>query len=99
MSFSIMLIAASGLALANMAGVLSRAIEARYSIELPAGGRQLLQRGEGVLHSNFQSGGIQPHLREVLSQNFGVAIGLLDTHSQRRGAAQTFQTQCPGAGE
>jgi cell division transport system permease protein len=41
MSFSIMLIAASGLALANMAGVLSRAIEARYSIELPAGGANL----------------------------------------------------------
>jgi cell division transport system permease protein len=37
MSFSIMLIAASGLALANMAGVLSRAIEARYSLEVPAG--------------------------------------------------------------
>ena len=45
MSFSIMLIAASGLALANMAGVLSRAIEARYSIELPAGGANL----DGVL--------------------------------------------------
>lgn len=38
MSFSIMLIAASGLALANTAGVLSRAIVARYSLELPAGG-------------------------------------------------------------
>jgi cell division transport system permease protein len=37
MSFSIMLIAASGLALANMASVLSRAIEARYSLEVPAG--------------------------------------------------------------
>jgi cell division transport system permease protein len=45
MSFSIMLIAASGLALANMAGVLSRAIEARYSIELPTGGANL----DGVL--------------------------------------------------
>src|SRR5438309_3296077 len=45
MSFSIMLIAASVLALANMAGVLSRAIEARYSIELPAGGANL----DGVL--------------------------------------------------
>ena len=37
MSFSIMLIGASGLALANMAGVLSGAIEARYSLEVPAG--------------------------------------------------------------
>ncbi len=36
MSFSIMLIAATGLALANTAGVLSKAIEARYAIEIPA---------------------------------------------------------------
>ena len=41
MSFSIMLIAASGLALANTAGVLSRAIETRYSLEIPAGGVDL----------------------------------------------------------
>jgi cell division transport system permease protein len=38
MTFSIMLIAASGLVLANSAGLLSQAIEARYSIELPDGG-------------------------------------------------------------
>ncbi len=38
MSFSIMIIAAAGLALASTAGVLTRAIEARYSIEIPAGG-------------------------------------------------------------
>ena len=38
MSFSIMIIAAAGLALASTAGVLTRAIEARYSIEVPAGG-------------------------------------------------------------
>lgn len=37
MSFSIMLIAATGLALASTASVLSNAIEARYSIEVPAG--------------------------------------------------------------
>jgi len=41
MSFSIMLIAATGLALANTAGVLSRAIEARYAVELPGGGADL----------------------------------------------------------
>ncbi|HEY8592265.1 MAG TPA: hypothetical protein VIL42_05275 [Sphingomicrobium sp.] len=35
MSFSIMLIAATGLALANTAGSLSRAIESRYSVEVP----------------------------------------------------------------
>ena len=38
MSFTIMLIAATGLALANTAGVLSRAIEARYTLEVPGGG-------------------------------------------------------------
>ena len=36
MSFSIVIIAAAGLALANTAGVLTRAIEARYSVEIPA---------------------------------------------------------------
>ena len=41
MSFTIMLIAASGLALANTAGVLSRAIEARYALEVPGGGANL----------------------------------------------------------
>src|SRR4051794_20679806 len=41
MSFSIMLIAATGLALANTAGVLTRAIQARYSVEVPNGGASL----------------------------------------------------------
>jgi cell division transport system permease protein len=41
MSFSIMLIAATGLALASTAGVLSRAIEARYALEVPGGGTNL----------------------------------------------------------
>jgi cell division transport system permease protein len=41
MSFSIMIIAASGLALANTAGLLSRAIAARYSVEVPGGGDDL----------------------------------------------------------
>src|SRR6478752_5130953 len=43
MSFTIMLIAATGLALANTASVLSRAIEARYSLEVPGGGTNLDQ--------------------------------------------------------
>ena len=38
MSFSIVIIGAAGLALANTAGVLTRAIEARYSVEVPAAG-------------------------------------------------------------
>jgi cell division transport system permease protein len=41
MSFSIMLIAATGLALANMASVLNQAIEARYALEVPGGGDNL----------------------------------------------------------
>lgn len=41
MSFSIMLIAASGLALANTASVLSAAIQARYAVEVPAGASSL----------------------------------------------------------
>ncbi|MFL6721422.1 MAG: cell division protein FtsX [Sphingomonas sp.] len=38
MTFSIMLIAATGLALAGTAGVLSRAVDARYALEVPGGG-------------------------------------------------------------
>ena len=41
MSFSIMLIAATGLALASTAGALTRAIEARYALEVPNGGQNL----------------------------------------------------------
>ena len=41
MSFSIMLVAATGLALANTAGVLGRAIEARYALEVPGGATNL----------------------------------------------------------
>jgi cell division transport system permease protein len=41
MSFSILVIAATGLALANTAGVLTRAIEARYAVEVPGGGAEL----------------------------------------------------------
>ncbi|MFL6765197.1 MAG: cell division protein FtsX [Sphingomicrobium sp.] len=41
MSFTIMLIAATGLALANTANVLSDAIQARYALEVPGGGARL----------------------------------------------------------
>lgn len=40
MSFTIMLITATGLALANTATVLSRGIEARYALEVPAGSQE-----------------------------------------------------------
>jgi cell division transport system permease protein len=41
MSFSILIIAATGLALANTAGSLSSAIQSRYSVEVPNGGQNL----------------------------------------------------------
>ena len=41
MSFTIVLIAATGLALANTAGVLRAAIESRYALEVPGGGSNL----------------------------------------------------------
>jgi cell division transport system permease protein len=41
MSFSIVIIAATGLALANTAGSLTRAIETRYSVEVPNGMQNL----------------------------------------------------------
>jgi cell division transport system permease protein len=51
MSFTIMLIAATGLALANTAGVLSRAIETRYALEVPGGGANLDALTAAVLSS------------------------------------------------
>src|SRR5213080_2996319 len=41
MTFSIMLIAATGLALASTASLVSRAIEARYALQVPGGGANL----------------------------------------------------------
>ena len=41
MSFTIMLIGATGLALANTATVLSRGIKERYALEVPAGAANL----------------------------------------------------------
>lgn len=43
MSFSILIIAAAGLALANTASQFARSVEARYSIEVPAGSTRLPQ--------------------------------------------------------
>ena len=41
MSFSILIVAATGLMLANAAGALTHAIEARYALEVPNGGEDL----------------------------------------------------------
>jgi cell division transport system permease protein len=54
MSFSIVIIGAAGLALANTAGVLTRAIEARYSIEVPAGAANV----EGLLSAVRSAPGV-----------------------------------------
>lgn len=51
MSFTIVLIAATGLALANTAGVLSEAIEARYALEVPGGGANLAALDSAVRSS------------------------------------------------
>jgi cell division transport system permease protein len=51
MSFSIMLIAATGLALASTAGSLTRSIEARYAVEVP-NGEQDLDALVGILKSS-----------------------------------------------
>ena len=51
MSFTIVLIAATGLALANTAGVLSQAIEARYALEVPGGGANLAALDSAVRSS------------------------------------------------
>ncbi len=54
MSFSIMIIAAAGLALANTAGVLSQAIQARYSVEIPGAGGNLARASR---RRAFRAGG------------------------------------------
>ena len=51
MTFTIMLIAATGLALANTASVLSSAIEARFALEVPGGGAKLDQLSSMVRSS------------------------------------------------
>lgn len=76
MSFSIMLIAATGLALANTAGVLSRAIEARYALEVPGGAGNL----EALLAAVRTSPGVtsadavpESEMRETLRKWLGPA--------------------------
>jgi cell division transport system permease protein len=54
MTFTIMLIGATGLALANTASVLSSAIESRYALEVPGGGADL----DGLLATVRSSPGV-----------------------------------------
>src|SRR5438270_13877390 len=51
MSFSIMLIAATGLALASTTSLVSRAIEARYALQVPGGGTNLAALVQAVRSS------------------------------------------------
>ena len=76
MSFSIMLIAATGLALANSAGVLSRAIETRYSLEVPAGGADLDALLTGIRGSTGVSAAVavpESAMRRTLGRWLGPA--------------------------
>lgn len=81
MSFSIMIIAATGLALANTAGSLSRAIEARYAIEVPDGARNLgaivqsLQSARGVSSVEAVP---ESEMRRTLERWLGPAAGSAD---------------------
>ena len=59
MSFSIMIIAAAGLALANTAGLFSNAVESRFAIELPAGGEEAGRMAE-VVKAIPGVGAVQP---------------------------------------
>jgi len=81
MSFSIMIIAATGLALANTAGSLSRAIEARYAVEVPNGARNL-----GAITQALKSApgvtGVEPvpesEMRQTLERWLGPAAESAD---------------------
>jgi cell division transport system permease protein len=76
MSFSIVIIAATGLALATTAGVLTRAIEARYAVEIPNGGGDL----EALLRTVRSAPGVvsaeavpESDMRETLERWLGPA--------------------------
>lgn len=81
MSFSVMIIAATGLALANTAGVLTRAIEARYAIEVPDGGGDLgtiaeaVRRAPGVTSAEAVP---EKDMRKTLERWLGPAAGSAD---------------------
>jgi len=81
MSFSIMVIAATGLALANTAGALTSAIQARYAVEVPGGGQNLdalvaaLKSSPGVASVEAVS---ESEMRETLKRWLGPAADSAD---------------------
>jgi cell division transport system permease protein len=81
MSFSIMIIAAAGLALANTAAVLSSAIDARYAVEVPGGGAHL----EATLRAVREAPGVasatavpESDMRRTLERWLGPAAASAD---------------------
>ena len=81
MSFSIMLIAATGLALASTAGSLTRAIETRYALEVPNGGQNL----DALVASLKSVGGVtsveavpESEMRRTLERWLGPEAGSTD---------------------
>jgi cell division transport system permease protein len=74
MSFSIVIIAATGLALANMTSVLTGAIETRYSVQVPNGGAKLETIAD-ALRSSVGVTGVQPvpesDMRKTLARWLG----------------------------
>jgi cell division transport system permease protein len=76
MSFSIMLIAATGLALASTTAVVSHAIEARYALQVPGGGANL----DALVQMVRSSPGVssveavpEPEMRKTLERWLGPA--------------------------
>jgi cell division transport system permease protein len=81
MSFSIMIIAATGLALAETAGTLSRAIEARYALEVPDGAKNL----DAIVSTLTSAPGVtavepvpQSEMRRLLERWLGPAAASAD---------------------
>jgi cell division transport system permease protein len=112
MSFSIMIIAASGLALANTAGSLTSAIQSRYAVEVPNGAQNLgalvatLGSAPGVISVDAVS---ESEMRQTLerwlgpaAQNADLPVPALVNFDARPGAdlgaiRQRVQTIAPNA--
>ena len=74
MSFSILIIAAAGLGLANSASRFARSVEARYSIEVPAGSArlpQLLDATKGVAGTTNVTPVPESEMRDTLRRWLG----------------------------
>ena len=78
MTFSMMVVAAAGLALSNAAGVVAQGIASRYSVQVPAGGRDLarvlavVRSAPGVLAAQPVS---EEEMRKTLERWLGPASG------------------------